>query len=161
MAKELEVITDPNPILRKRSEEIKDIKNQKLQALISDLVLTMFKKEGVGIAAPQVGINQRVCIINTADGPIALINPLIVSHSRKTDWDEEGCLSIPGLWGEVERFTKIKVKALSARGDKLHFAAEDLFARIIQHEIDHLDGVLFTDKARNLRKVAKNKKGAE
>lgn len=160
MAKYLEVLTEPNPILRKRSTELKaeEINSTQIQTLILDLVLTMKKKDGVGIAAPQVGINKRVCIVNTNDGPIALINPVMTFQSKATDTDEEGCLSIPGIWGQVSRHTKIKVKALSGRGEKIMFPAEDLFARIIQHEIDHLDGVLFVDKAKDIRKTEpKNK----
>ena len=158
MAKFRPIIIEPSPILRKRSDEVKEVHSKEIQELIPDLILTMIKKEGIGIAAPQVGVNRRLCIINTADGPIALINPVITFKSKRTLSDEEGCLSIPGVWGEVERHAKIKIKAISAGGEKIAFAAEELFARIIQHEVDHLDGILFTDKATNIRKQKKDAK---
>ena len=162
MAKFLEVLTEPHPALRKRSTELstQEIQSPEIKTLILDLVFTMKKKDGVGIAAPQAGVSKRVCIVNTNDGPIALINPVITSASKTMESDEEGCLSLPGLWGQVLRHKKIKVRALSGKGEKISFPAEDLFARIIQHEIDHLDGILFVDKARDIRKteIRKNTK---
>lgn len=150
MAKILDIITSPNPNLKKRSDEIKDPTAPEVQNLIPDLVLTMVQKDGIGIAAPQVGINIRLTIINTADGPLALINPEITFKSKKMELGEEGCLSVPGIFGLVRRHAKIKVKARTYSGDKVEFSAQDLFARVIQHEIDHLDGILFIDKAEKI-----------
>lgn len=150
MAKLLEVITIPNPLLKKRSVEINDPLSSDIQKLIPDLVLTMKEKDGIGIAAPQVARNIRLIIVNTADGPLALINPAITYKSKKMEIGEEGCLSVPGVFGLVKRFKKVKVRALSYKAEKLFFTAEDLFARVIQHEIDHIDGILFIDKAEKI-----------
>ena len=157
MAKFLTIIKEPDPILRKRSDKVSNIWTPDVQKLILDMILTMLKNEGVGIAAPQVGINKRIFIVNTADGPIALINPEITWKSKKTELGEEGCLSIPGVWGHVRRHIKIKVKAVSKKGEKFAFEAEDLFARIIQHETDHIDGILFVDRAEKIYKNDKTK----
>lgn len=148
MAKILKILTRPDPRLTQKSQPISDFK--KADALIPDLIETMYRKDGIGIAAPQVGENIRLIIINSADGPLALINPEIYWLSKRTNLGEEGCLSVPGIFGWVRRHHKIKVKAQAVDGTKISFAAENLLARVIQHEIDHLDGILFTDKAEKM-----------
>ncbi len=155
MAKLLTVLANPDERLRKRSQEIKDLNDPELSIFVPDLVLTMHKKDGIGIAAPQVGISKRLIIVNTADGPLALVNPEITFRSKKTELGEEGCLSVPGVYGLVRRHTKVKVKALSLGAESVKFEAEDLFARVIQHEIDHLDGILFIDKAEKITSSGK------
>lgn len=111
---------------------------------------TMHGADGVGLAAPQIGQNIRLAIIAKEAIPDKkdwiLINPKITKHSWKRTRNEEGCLSIPGVKKEVSRFAKITVKALNEKGQSLSFQAENLFARVIQHEIDHLDGILIIDK---------------
>lgn len=150
MAKLLEIVTHPDSRLKKKSEAITDVNSEQVRQLIPDLVLAMQEKDGLGIAAPQVGVNIRLVIINTEEGPLALINPEITSWSKKKEIGEEGCLSIPGVWGLVKRYKKVKVRALTHTGEQTKFSAEDMFARVIQHEIDHLDGILFIDRAKKV-----------
>lgn len=114
------------------------------------MIETMYAADGAGLAAPQIGQNIRLAIIGKDAAPDqkdwVIINPKIIKHSWKRTRDEEGCLSIPGVKKEVARFAKITVKTLDAKGRPLNFQAENLFARVIQHEIDHLDGILIVDK---------------
>lgn len=131
-------------ILRKKSRSI-DVVNDRIKTLIKDMFETMYEADGVGLAAPQVGILKRVVVIDVGEGPIALINPEIIEQGGKYI-DVEGCLSVPGEQGEVERPEKIKVKALNEEGKEIILEAEDLFARAICHEVDHLNGVLFVDR---------------
>lgn len=131
-------------VLRKKSKPVEEV-NDKLRILIKDMMDTMYKEDGVGIAAPQVGILKRVVVIDVGDGPIALINPEI-THTEGSYIDTEGCLSVPGELGDVIRPQKLRVKALNENGDMVEYEGEDLFARAVCHELDHLDGVLFIDK---------------
>jgi peptide deformylase len=108
-------------------------------------MITMYKAEGVGLAAPQIGILKRVVVIDVGEGPVTLINPEIIKTSGK-QVDNEGCLSIPGRQGEVERPDTVTVKALDIDGKEITVRGKELFARAICHELDHLDGVLFIDK---------------
>ena len=139
---------DGDPVLRRRSQEVDhaEISTPDFQAFLADLVETMYAANGVGIAAPQVGINKRVCIALSEDGPIALVNPVIDKMSWKKETDEEGCLSVPGKYGPVSRSKSVNVSSLGLDGKIMTFKASELFARIIQHEIDHLDGILFIDR---------------
>lgn len=147
----LPLVYHPNDILRADNKRVEDFTDPKLKELILNMVETMHASNGIGIAAPQVGTNVQVCIISTEDGPLPLINPEITKQSFRKEWAEEGCLSIPHVFGDVKRNKGIKVKAQSPNGDVFEFNAEDLFARVIQHELDHLNGVLFIDKAKNIR----------
>lgn len=158
----LTITTNPNPILRKENRLITkaNFYDIKFQKFVKDLIETMYLKDGVGIAAPQVGKNIQVCIIakkyaNTKQDLI-LINPVWEKKTTKTTSEEEGCLSVPYTFGKVKRYKVIKVSALSENGEIINFEAEKFFARIIQHEIDHLNGVLFIDKAKNIYKVEKD-----
>ena len=154
MSKILDIITDPNPILRKKSTEIeiKDLSNKNLQELMQDMIPTMLEKDGVGLAAPQVGKNIRLIVINTKDGPQHFINPKIIKKSILKEWGEEGCLSVPNVFGMVKRNKKIYCEYYNIKGEKKAIEASGLMARILQHETDHLDGILFIDKARDIRK---------
>lgn len=105
---------------------------------------------GIGLAAPQVGTNKRIIIVQTKNGPTAFINPKIFSTSLFKNSGEEGCLSVPGVWGVVKRFKKVKIKALNRQGEKIIIKADGLESRIFQHEIDHLDGLLFIDKVEKI-----------
>ncbi len=149
----LTILIDPNPILRQVSEPVDpaEISRLEFQKFLDEMIVTMDEK-GVGLAAPQVGKNQRVIIVKTKNGPEAFINPKIFSTSLLKTHSEEGCLSVPGIWGIVKRFRKIKVKALNRRGEKVMIKASGLEAIIFQHEIDHLDGILFIDKAEKFLK---------
>lgn len=150
--KKIKLITYPNEILRLPSIDITDPKHPDINDLIEKMIIIMNKHNGIGLAAPQVGINKNLIIINTDDGPLPLINPQIIDFSQDKVCGEEGCLSIPTVWGMVDRSQKINLKALSNKGKKLRFDASALFARVIQHEVDHLHGDLFTDKTKNITK---------
>jgi peptide deformylase len=137
-------------LLRKRSREV-DVINQRILTLLDDMVETMNSADGVGLAAPQVGILKRVVVIDVGEGVIKLINPEII-EAEGSQYDVEGCLSVPGEQGEVERPNKVKVKALNENGEEITIQGEGLLARALCHEIDHLDGILFVDKATKLEK---------
>ncbi|MCC5423208.1 peptide deformylase [Clostridium botulinum] len=134
-------------LLRKKSRKIEKI-DDRILTLLEDMVETMYNAEGVGLAAPQVGILKRVVVIDVGEGLIKLINPEII-ETEGNQKDVEGCLSVPGEQGEVERPYKVKVKALNEKGEEIVLEGEDLLARAFCHEIDHLDGVLFVDKVIN------------
>ncbi|WP_123054119.1 peptide deformylase [Clostridium sp. JN-1] len=132
-------------LLRKKSRKVEHI-DKKIITLLDDMQETMYKADGVGLAAPQVGILKRIVVIDVGDGIIRLINPVIISHEG-SQIDEEGCLSIPGEQEKVDRPYKVKVEALNEKGEKIVIKGEGLLARALCHEIDHLDGILFIDKA--------------
>ena len=144
MPKLLIIITHPNPILRKKSAKIEKA-DEKTRRLILDMEKTMLEFDGVGLAAPQVGKNIRLIVINTKDGPIAMVNPKITRKSWRKELGEEGCLSLPGVNRNVKRHKKIRAVYCDAKNKKRGIKAEGLLARVIQHEIDHLNGVLFID----------------
>ena len=144
----LKIVTIPDPILNKKTELIKKIDSGLLK-LVDNMIETCRKANGIGLAAPQIGKSIRLCIINLEHlgmPPFALVNPKIVKKSFKKIEMEEGCLSIPGVFGIVKRPTKIVVEALTLQSEKHKFEADGLLSRVIQHEIDHLDGILFTSK---------------
>jgi peptide deformylase len=157
MPKLLKIIKNPNPILRKKSilVDLKKINEKDFKILIEDMKHTMLKKDGVGLAAPQIGKNKRIITVNTKDGVIAMINPRILNKSFLKEWDEEGCLSVPGIYGKVKRSKKLKCEFFDMDKKKNIISAQGFFARIIQHEIDHLDGILFIDKAKDTRNIDK------
>lgn len=134
-------------ILRKKSKDVIEL-TDRLKELISDMKETMNKLEGVGLAAVQVGILKRIiiCKPNEEEAEVVLINPVIVSKSEETEEDAEGCLSVDGYRGDVIRPKSIVVKAKDENMNDIEFDAEGFFARIICHEVDHLDGILYTDK---------------
>lgn len=138
-----------NPTIRKKSKrvKIKNITKPETQKFIQDLTETMIAKDGAGLAAPQVEKNLRVCIVTDGNGKITtLINPRIIWKSFHRITVEEGCLSIPGIFGKVKRPTKIWVLARDKEGKKIRLKTGGLLARVIQHEVDHLNGILFIDK---------------
>ena len=150
-----EIITVPNEVLRRKAHKITAFEKE-LQKTIDDMVETMREAPGVGLAAPQVGLLDRLIVVEydeddeIEDSPKRLyvvVNPEIIKASEETEMGIEGCLSIPGLVGEVERSLAVVIKGQNRRGQPLKFKAEGWLARIFQHEIDHLDGVLYTDKA--------------
>jgi peptide deformylase len=142
------------PILRQKSKELRaeELQNKEIKQLLLDMAKTMVERDGVGLAAPQVGHGIRVVVINTADNVVFLINPQILRKSWRKEIEEEGCLSVPQVFGLVKRSIRVKVVALDQNGRKIKFKASGLFARVIQHEVDHLDGVLFIDKAKTITK---------
>jgi peptide deformylase len=141
----LNIVTTPNPILRQRAEEIKpeEIRSPAIQNLIFDMKETVLPAGGIGLAAPQVGLSLRLIVIALNDKIKAFINPKITKFSWRKEVGEEGCLP-------VKRSKIAKVEAYDEHGKLLKFKAKDLFARVIQHEIDHLDGILFIDKSKKV-----------
>lgn len=139
-----EIRQKDDEILRKVCKEVK-VFDKKLAILLDDMYETMQKNNGVGLAAPQVGILKRVAVVDVGDGKTELINPVIISEEGKQT-DNEGCLSVPGVFGEVERPKKVTVKAQDRNGNFFEIEGEDLLARAFCHETEHLDGKLFLDK---------------
>ena len=130
-------------ILRKKCKEVKEI-TEKNKELIQDMLDTMYDADGVGLAAPQVGILKRIVVIDVGEGPIVLINPEILETSGEQTGDE-GCLSVPGMAGQVTRPNYVKVKALDVNMEEVIYEGEELLARAFCHEIDHLDGKMYTE----------------
>ncbi|WP_322905298.1 peptide deformylase [Paenibacillus campi] len=141
------IVKEPDEVLHKRAKEITKI-TPNVQKLLTDMAETMYDANGVGLAAPQVGILKRAIVVDVGDehGLIELINPEIVASSGE-QLGTEGCLSIPALNGEVRRAMEVTVKGLDRDGNEITVTGRELLARALQHEIDHLNGVLFTDIA--------------
>ncbi len=135
---------EDDEILRKTSRNVMKI-NKRIQIILDDMVETMHAEDGVGLAAPQIGILKRLVVIDIGSGPIRMINPEII-HQEGEQIDEEGCLSIPNKRGLVKRPKKVKAIYYDEEGVKKQIEAEDLLARCICHEVDHLNGILFIDK---------------
>lgn len=140
-----------NTILRAISEPVRRV-DKKLEELMRDMHDTMEFEDGIGIAAPQVGVNLRLALVKLNPGTknqniIVIINPVIVSHSDDKESAEEGCLSLRRMWGSVPRYTHVTVQYFNKKMEKVSLALMGLNARIVQHEVDHLDGKLFIDRA--------------
>lgn len=144
------IVKYPDPILREKAQPVRNI-NDRLLKLLDDMAETMYQAEGVGLAAPQVGVSKRVFVVDVGDehGLLEFINPEIIAKEGE-QFGPEGCLSIPGVSGDVRRARKVKVRALNRHGEQFELEAEDYLARAIQHELDHLNGVLFIDLAENI-----------
>ena len=159
------IVTLPDPVLRRKARPITAF-DRDLQTLVDEMIESMRAAPGVGLAAPQVGISERLIVVEYAEPPAedeereedaepkevkprlyVMINPEIVKTSKETELGVEGCLSIPGLVGEVERFSMVQVKGLNRRGQPMKVKANGWLARIFQHEIDHLNGIVFPDIA--------------
>jgi peptide deformylase len=162
----LKVARMGHPILRTRAREIErsELKQPSMQRLIDDLIDTMHEYHGVGLAGPQVHESLRIFVaaitpgndepLSPTDDPMVLINPVITPLGNEVVEDWEGCLSIPDIRGRVPRARTIKVTGMNRTGDKVEFASQDFPARVIQHETDHLDGVLFFDRMRTFESLA-------
>ena len=146
----LEIKKAGAPVLKEVCAPVDKI-DSKLKRLMDDMAETMYEANGVGLAAPQVGIPIRMVVIDTGDGLYELINPQIVKREG-TEIDTEGCLSVPQIFGEVERAAQVTVEFLNRRGKPQRITATGLFARCIQHELDHLEGKLFIDIAKSIRR---------
>ncbi len=140
-----EIIKYPDPILRKKCQEVQEV-TKEIKKLVEEMALALERKQGVGLSAPQVGVLKRVIVVEAEKGPAGLINPKIIKKSREKEVMEEGCLSFPRLWLKIERRKEVEVEALDKEGKGIRIKAEGLIARILQHEIDHLNGILFIDK---------------
>lgn len=145
-----EVVKNGDPILREKAKIVPQI-TPNIVKLLDNMKETMYASKGVGLAAPQIGISKRVIVVDVGQGLIELVNPEII-ESAGVETDAEGCLSIPGVVGEVPRASEIVVKGLNRDGQEVQYRAKGYLARAFQHEIDHLEGILFIDKARNVRK---------
>ncbi len=140
----LKVVTIGDPILREKAITVKNF-NDNLSRLIDNMAETMVEYEGVGLAAPQIGIPKRVVVIDVGDGLIELVNPELV-ETKGEQFGQEGCLSVPGEYADVRRAQYAKVKAQDRSGKEVVVEGENLMARALLHEIDHLNGILFIDK---------------
>jgi peptide deformylase len=150
------ILTYPDPELKKKSAPVMVITDA-TRELVRDMAETMYDAPGVGLAAPQVGVHQRIVVIDISgkdEAPelIVAINPVIV-HAEGESYEEEGCLSVPKYAANVRRHARVVVKALNLEGEECTFRADDLLAIAFQHEIDHLDGVLFVDHLSSLKKT--------
>ena len=157
------IVTLPDPVLKRKAHPVNKF-DKNLHTLLDDMVETMREAPGVGLAAPQIGLSDRIVVIeyfereededveNAPKKVWAVINPEIVKVSEETLLGVEGCLSIPGLIGEVERHAEVQVRAMNRHGKPMKIKAKGWLARIFQHEIDHLNGVLFTERATRLWK---------
>ena len=165
------ILTEPDPILRKKCEPLEKVDTE-TKKLMDDMLETMYAAPGIGLAAIQVGILKRLVVIDISKGeeekkPIFLINPQIIHRSKKTSIYEEGCLSLPGQFAEIERPAECTLKYIDYNGKEKELKADGLLATCVQHEIDHLNGILFIDylsklkKDMIIKKLVKQKKGIE
>ena len=163
-----EIVIEPDPILRKKSERLEKVDDE-LRSLLDDMLETMYTAPGIGLAAVQVGILKRLIVIDISKekdkkNPLFLINPEIISRSKNTSIHEEGCLSLPGHYAEIERPAECHIKYIDYTGKQKEIEANGLLSTCIQHEVDHLNGILFIDylsklkKDMILKKLVKNKK---
>lgn len=156
-----EIIKYPDPILKRRTEPVLKI-NEEIRSLVKDLEETMYAAPGVGLAANQIGVSLRVAVVNVLgpekkDGLIVLINPEII-YREGEESAEEGCLSVPGIWEVVKRAKKVVVKTQTLEGNTIELEGTGLLGRAYQHEIDHLDGIVFLDRLSPLKKRMLRKK---
>lgn len=152
MVREIRLLGDP--VLRAEARPVAEITAETL-VLIDDMLETMYAADGVGLAAPQVGVGVRVMVADSREdgrAPVALVNPQILERSEDTERGEEGCLSIPGVTDIVERAARVVIEGRGRDGQVRRVEADGLLARILQHEIDHLDGVLFFDRLSPLKR---------
>src|ERR671935_190690 len=141
-----------NPVLRQKAKKVSKI-DKPLQKLIDDMIETMKVAPGVGLAAPQIGVPLRLAVIDVDDKITVIVNPEVIKRTGEVELDE-GCLSVPGFWGRLNRAERVSVKALDRSGKELRIRdAEGLFAQALQHEIDHLDGYLYIDRMDTLDRL--------
>ncbi|HBV99545.1 MAG: peptide deformylase [Peptococcaceae bacterium BICA1-7] len=145
------IIEDGDEVLREKAKEVKAV-TPNIIKLLNNMRDTMYANKGVGLAAPQIGVSKRVIVVDVGEGLTELINPRIIEASGQLK-DTEGCLSLPDMVGDVIRSAEIRVKGLNRDGAEIEIKAGGYEARAFQHEIDHLEGILFIDKAENIRKV--------
>ena len=145
----LHIETAGAPVLKEKCRPVEHV-DGKLRKLLDDMLETMYEANGIGLAAPQIGQSIRMVVIDIGKGPLELINPVITARSG-SEVDSEGCLSVPNIFGDVERAAQVTVEYTNRFNKKRKLHAEKLLARCIQHELDHLDGILFIDIAQSLR----------
>lgn len=144
-----QLIILPNPILRKKAESVENI-DKEIKKIAQEMKKIVKFHKGLGLAGNQIGILKRIFVINTEDKQLICLNPEILEFKGKPVLMEEGCLSVPGTWGEVKRYPEVLLEYLDLWGRKKKLKAGGLLAQVIQHEVDHLDGILFIDKAKQL-----------
>ncbi len=156
----LPIVCEPHPVLRQRAKRVRNIDGS-VQRLIDDMVETMHEAQGAGLAAPQVGVSLRVIVIELpGEETLALVNPQIVKRSGERPV-EEGCLSVPGYRGEIKRSVKVVAKGLDRHGREVRVKGEEFMAQALEHEIDHLNGVLYIDHLESIDKLSKLEPGVE
>lgn len=150
-----EIVLMGDPVLRQEAAPV-DTFGEELGELVRDMLETMYHADGIGLAAPQIGVSSRVIVVDLrrddGDQPLALVNPSVVWHSDETARQSEGCLSIPGIEEVVERPIGVRIEGFDPDGEPITIEAEELLARALQHEIDHIDGVLFLDRISPLKR---------
>lgn len=146
----MEVRKAGDKVLKMKAEPVLHV-DKKIRKLLDDMAQTMYSADGVGLAAPQVGVSLRVIVIDVNEELIELINP-VITKSEGCELGNEGCLSIPGVFGEVERFAEVTVTGLNRFGKNISITGTGLLSRALQHEIDHLDGILFIEKAQTIHR---------
>ncbi len=143
------IVKKGDEVLNKKAKKVEAI-NQRVTQLLDDMAQTMYENSGVGLAAPQVGILKRIIVIDIGEGLIELLNPEIIESSKEEILGDEGCLSIPDRVGKVKRPEYVKVKGLNRIGETVEYEGREFLARALCHEIDHLNGILFTEKAESI-----------
>ena len=156
-----EVLRMGHPVLREKAKPVENLATPELRALVADMKETMKAKNGAGLAAPQIGVSQRVVIFGVEQNPrypdaepvpfTVLVNPKLVMLSRDVEEDWEGCLSVPGMRGVVPRYTKLRYTGFDEEGNPIERVAEGFHARVVQHECDHLDGILYPQRMTDMR----------
>ena len=156
-----EVLRMGHPVLREKAKEVADVGSAELRQLVADMKETMAAKDGAGLAAPQIGVSQRVVIFGVQKNPrypdaeevpfTVLVNPKLVMLTRDVESDWEGCLSVPGMRGVVPRYTKLRYTGTDEEGNPIDRVAEGFHARVVQHECDHLDGILYPQRMTDMR----------
>jgi peptide deformylase len=156
-----DVLRMGHPVLREKAKPVENLATPELRALVADMKETMKAKNGAGLAAPQIGVNQRVVIFGVESNPrypdaepvpfTVLVNPKLVMLSREVEEDWEGCLSVPGMRGVVPRYTKLRYTGFDEEGNPIDRTAEGFHARVVQHECDHLDGILYPQRMTDMR----------
>ncbi len=149
-----------DPSVRQKAKKVGKV-DASIHRLFDDLVETMRAAPGVGLAAPQLGVPLRVAVVEVEEKLYTMVNPQILEYSKETQTGPEGCLSIPGYWAEVTRPLSIRVRALDRRGKRFTMTAEGFLARAFQHEIDHLDGILYIDRLPSLDLLRRVEEGEE
>lgn len=148
----LKIVKYPDPVLRREAESVDSV-NDDIRDIIENMLDVMYIEEGVGLAAPQVGVSKKVIVVDDGKDVIGLINPEIVKKSRENDTMEEGCLSLPGIRLNISRPVRITVKGLDENGDPVELQADGILAKVLQHEIDHLNGILIIDHVSTIHKT--------
>lgn len=161
------IVQEEEKVLHQEAKAVllSEIKKPKIRKIIEGMILALAEqKDGVGLAAPQIGVPLRIFIVSgnvlSSGKPLICINPQIIKRSKETKWLQEGCLSVRWTYGEVKRHARVTIEAYDENGEKFMRGASGLLAHIFQHEVDHLDGILFIDKAKNTEELSEEEKEA-